>query len=167
MIYNTDFTGSPLWDFNSNSFESLCKTWNVSVRIMFDLPRTTHRYLLEPLTEKPHMKFTLMKRFLKFCDQLRSSKKSVLKSMVNMCETDTMTKTGNNLRTIMLLTNKNAVLEVKDSDLSSKIYKQIPEGEEWRVPLLNELIEARYNRDMLQEFSYEEIGDMIDLASTN
>ena len=42
-IYNTDFTGSPLWDFNSEAFESLSKTWNISVRIMFGLPRTAHR----------------------------------------------------------------------------------------------------------------------------
>ena len=111
-IYNTDFTGSSLWDFNSNSFDSLCKTWNVSVRIMFDLPRTSHKYLIEPITEKPHIQFTIMKRFLKFCDQLRSSTKTVLKSMVNICENDTQTKTGNNLRTIMLLTNKNSVSQI-------------------------------------------------------
>ena len=30
-IYNTDFTGSSLWDFNCESFERLGKTWNVSV----------------------------------------------------------------------------------------------------------------------------------------
>ena len=78
----------------------------------------THKYLIEPITEKPHIQFTIMKRFLKFCDQLRSSTKTVLKSMVNICENDTQTKTGNNLRTIMLLTNKNSVTQIKDSDIS-------------------------------------------------
>jgi len=50
-IYNTDFTGSSLWDFNCESFERLGKTWNVSVRVMFDLPRTAHRYLIEPISK--------------------------------------------------------------------------------------------------------------------
>ena len=134
---------------------------------MFDLPRTSHKYLIEPITEKPHIQFTIMKRFLKFCDQLRSSTKTVLKSMVNICENDTQTKTGNNLRTIMLLTNKNSVTQIKDSDISSSVYNQIPEGEEWRVQLIKELIEAKYNRDILQDFSYDEISAMIDTASIN
>ena len=166
QIYNTDFTGSPLWDFNSECFESLCKTWNVSIRIMFDLPRTAHRYLIEPITEKPHIQFTIMKRFLKFCEQLRVSNKSVLKSMIMHCQDNTMTRTGNNLRTIMLLTNDYSVLQIKPINLYSLTYKDIPEGEEWRVNILKELIDARYDRSMLQDFSYDEINHLIELVST-
>ena len=165
-IYNTDFTGSPLWDFTSDTFESLGKTWNVSVRIMFNLPRTAHRYLLEPLTGQPHIQFTLMKRFIKFCDQLRNSEKNILKTMMNLCENNSMTKTGHNLRTILLLTKKNSISQIQESDFVSLAYKNIPEGEEWRVQLLKELIDIRHNPKMLQEFSYDEIDEMISQAST-
>ena len=106
------------------------------VRIMFNLPRTTHRYFIEPITGQQHNQFTLMKRFLKFCDQLRSSSKSVLNTMISNCENDTMSKTGHNMRSIMLLTNQTLLSKIKDSDLNSVIYKQIPEGEEWRVHTL-------------------------------
>ena len=108
-----------------------------------------------------------MKRFLKFCDQLKESNKTVLKSMMKNCENNTTTRTGNNLRTIMLLTNVNHISQIKQSDLTSQTYRDIPDGEEWRVPLLKELIEARHDRNMLPEFTHDEIKYLIEIASTN
>ena len=134
---------------------------------MFDLPRTTHRYLIEPISEKPHIQFTIMKRFLKFCEQLRTSKKSVLRSMISQCEKDTTTRTGHNLRTIMLLTNSCSLIQMNQTDITSQTYKNIPDGEGWRVHLVKELIEARHDRNLLHEFSYDEIDDLVHLACTN
>ena len=107
-----------------------------------------------------------MKRFLKFCDQLRGSNKNVLKTLIKNCENDTMTRTGNNLRTIMLLTNVNSISQIKQSVLTSQSYRDIPDGEEWRVPVLKELIEARHDRSMLPEFNHDEIDHLIEIAST-
>ena len=86
--------------------------------------------------------------------------------MMNLCENNTMTKTGQNLRTILLLTKKNLITQIQQSDLVSLKYKNIPEGEEWRVQLLKELIDIRHNPEMLHEFSYAEIDEMIYQAST-
>ena len=165
-IYNTNFTGSNLWDFNSEAFESLGKTWNVSVRIMFSLPRTTHRYFIEPITDQQHIQIILMKRFLKFCVQLRDSSKSVLNKVLNYCESDTMTRTGHNLRSILLLANKTSFSEIIQSDLDTIIYKEIPDGEEWRVHTLKELMEIRQNPEMLPNFSYKDIEDLISFVCT-
>ena len=49
QIYDTLFTGSPLWDIFSDAIK-LENTWNKSVRLMLDLPLTTHRNLIEPLS---------------------------------------------------------------------------------------------------------------------
>ena len=87
--------------------------------------------------------------------------------MINECEKNTMTKTGNNLRSSMLLTNNNLISQIKNSDFTPIIYKEIPNGEEWRVNLIKELIDVRHDRDMLQGFTYDEIGDLIELASIN
>ena len=51
-------------------------TWNVSVRLMLDVPRETHRYLVEPLSNTAHIKQVLIKRFLSFLDQIRKSDKT-------------------------------------------------------------------------------------------
>ena len=63
-IYNNHFTDSPLWNLFCREAGMLCNSWNKSVRLMFDVPLSTHRYFLEPLAEMRQLKFTLIKRFL-------------------------------------------------------------------------------------------------------
>ena len=43
-IYNSHFTGSPLWNLFSKESEMFYNTWNKSIRLMFDVPLKTHRY---------------------------------------------------------------------------------------------------------------------------
>ena len=47
QIYNSHFSGSSLWNLFSNEAEMLEKTWNVSIRQMFNLPRETHKFFIE------------------------------------------------------------------------------------------------------------------------
>ena len=54
-VYNSSFYGAPLWDIFDRNFEKLEKSWNVSQRVMLSLPKTTHRYFIEPLSETPHI----------------------------------------------------------------------------------------------------------------
>ena len=53
-IQDSHFCGSVLWKLASQNVQKLEKTWNKSVRRMFDLPRETHCYLVEPLSETAH-----------------------------------------------------------------------------------------------------------------
>ena len=45
-IFNSHFTGSPIWDLFSPEAIMLENSWNVSFRRMYDLPMQTHRYLV-------------------------------------------------------------------------------------------------------------------------
>ena len=47
MIYNSHFSGSPLWDLFSREMEMLENSWNMSFRVMYGLPLQTHRYFVE------------------------------------------------------------------------------------------------------------------------
>ena len=49
LIFNSHFTGSPLWDLFSEDAKRLENSWNVSFRRTYDLPFQTHRYLVEPV----------------------------------------------------------------------------------------------------------------------
>ena len=53
-------------------------TFNVAFRVMFDLPRETHKYLVEPVSESVHLKKILVKRFLKFTKAVKLSEKFAL-----------------------------------------------------------------------------------------
>ena len=64
QIYNSHYSGSPLWNLFGRGSLSIESSYNRSVKVMFDLPYATHRSLIEPLTASSHVKLILIKRFL-------------------------------------------------------------------------------------------------------
>ena len=58
--FATSFTGSQLWDLFSNECERLYKSWNVTIRQVFNLDRKTQRSLIEPISGFNHLKTMLI-----------------------------------------------------------------------------------------------------------
>ena len=65
-IFNSHFTGSPLWDLFSPEARMLESTWNRNIKLIFGLPYETHRYFMCPLSGSKHLRFILQKRFIYF-----------------------------------------------------------------------------------------------------
>ena len=61
-IFITHFYGSALWDLFVIEALRPEKLWNVSQRIMLGIPRNSHRYFTEPLSDTKHITFPLFKR---------------------------------------------------------------------------------------------------------
>ena len=118
-VYNTFFYGSPLWDMSSRNFEKLEKSWNVSQRLMMSLPRTSHRYLIEPLSRKPHIIKSLKKRFLNFTKKIKGNQKPVLRNTLSVIADDCRSTTGKNLCKFKLET-KNLTLDNVDFNLKNQ-----------------------------------------------
>ena len=57
--YCCSYYGSILWHYNSHGFYKYCIQWNKSVRKIFSLPNTAHRWLLGPLMGQYHIKHQL------------------------------------------------------------------------------------------------------------
>ena len=163
-IYNLSFTGSPLWDLFSDSAISLEKTYNISVRNMYNLPRETHRYIIEPVTGKMHLKLILIKRFLQFREQVAKCPKSLVKDLYNIFQYDASSLTGSNLRKIMLMCDKSSIKDVKVIDIDQLSYFKCPDNEVWRLSLINELVHIRSNPSELPGFTYNEVEDMLSFA---
>ena len=159
-VYNTSFYGAPLWDLTSRNLEKLEKTWNVSARVMLGLPRTTHRYLIEPLTGTQHIIKSIRNRFLKFMHSIAEGKKLALKRVLNAILMDVRSTTGKNLRYLMLQT---ASFRVKEIDVYKEPYKQIPTKEMWRIPLIEEMI-ATKNNERTIILSIPEMDDLMEYA---
>ena len=102
---------------------------------MYDLPWGTHRYFMEPLTGLALTSRTMAKRFLSFTESIRNSSKSALKSLLNIVQSDVRSIAGHNLRTIMLLTGKTRIQDLKSGDTDFE-YNKIPEEELWRVSMI-------------------------------
>ena len=75
-IYGTSFYGSCLWDLYSQEVDRIYKSWNVTVRNVFDLPWSTHRYFIENVSGCAHPKTQLSSRYVKFVGSLTSSEKT-------------------------------------------------------------------------------------------
>ena len=56
-VFNTHFYGSQLWNLFTQEAARLEKTWNISVRMVLDVSRNTHRFFIEPLSEMQHNVF--------------------------------------------------------------------------------------------------------------
>ena len=102
FIYNSSFTGSPLWNLFSRKSKMLKNTWNTSFGIMFGLSFLTLRHFVEPISGKIQLKKLLMNRFLSFLNQIARSQKGLPKKLLRHVRKDTRSKTGSNLRRMML-----------------------------------------------------------------
>ena len=115
-IYNSHLTGSCLWDLFGREAVMMENTWNASMRLMLDVPRDTHRYLIEPLSKTNHVKSFLINRFLSFLQQIRNSSKAASKFLLDSILLDDRSTTGSNLRNILLLTDKADVSQLVPND---------------------------------------------------
>ncbi len=118
QVYNTSFYGSVLWDLVSKVAEMTYNTWSSSVRKMYGIDRRTHRYFIEPLSGRKHLRTSLMKRFIKFTDQMSLTKNISTKGVYETIKYDCSSTVGKNLRSIMLECKKLHVDQVTIKDVN-------------------------------------------------
>ena len=136
-------------------------SWNVAMRLMLDLPRQTHRYLIEPLSNTWHIRKILVQRFLKFLQQIRNSGKKSTKFLLKSIIQDTRSTTGSNLRNILLQTNKSTIFELVPGDALSVGYHPITSSEKWRVDFISEIIHAKQKQLTILNLSEDNLEEML------
>lgn len=148
-VYNSSFYGAPLWDLFSRDFEKLEKSWNVSQRIMLDLPRKTHRYFIEPLSDTKHIIKSIKLRFLNFIESIKRSRKEVLRCVLRIIEHDCRSITGRNLRKL----NMEAIDVVQY--INDKPYKDVRTEDTWKINFMKEIMDiksGKINMTILERF---------------
>ena len=116
--YATSFVGSQVWNLFSEKAEKIYNSWNVFIRQAYGLDRQTHRHLIEPLSQVPHLKTQLCSRFINFMNKLLKSGKFSCRFLANLLCDDQRTVFGNNISKIAKLCN------YEMSDLSAIIVKK-------------------------------------------
>ena len=164
-IYNGHFTGSQLWKIDSKEYEKVISTYNRSVKIMFDLPWATHRRLIEPLTGDKHVSRILVRRYMSFINKIEKSSKSSLKQLLEVVKNDVRLTTGHNLRSIMMLAEKNTIedLEVENADFD---YYKLEENEEWKANIAQEIIDIRHGGLEVPGMEADELKEILDYICT-
>ena len=139
-LYNTAFYGSNCWKFDSEQVKMFSKTWNVNIRIMFDIPRESHCWIVEDISEGRHFLQMIYSRFAKYLVMVRKNKRPVLRCLYNIVKDDVQTTTGSNIRTLLLSTGIDPRFMSRHNLKTWRVY---PPKDNWTVPLLTSLLELR------------------------
>ena len=117
-VYLSSFYGSNLWDLNGPGSQRLYSTWNIMVRMTFNIPRETHRYLIQPISGHKHLKVQLLKRFKNFVKTINTCDKPHLKYLAKLQENDQRSTYGRNIRNLCLNAKVEKPEDANISDLS-------------------------------------------------
>ena len=142
-------------------------SWNTTFRIMFNLSFGTHRFFVQAVSRKLHVKKVLLKRFLGFLSQIQKSRKKLPAKLLKQIEHDTGSTTGSNLRKILLLVGKHTIEEISIKDQDRYEYCPIQPGDEWKVNMVRELIEVRENNLNVEHFTAEELEEVLEHICTS
>ncbi len=140
-VYNSHAYGAVLWNLYGKEANMYYNTWSTSVRKMYRIDRTTHRFLIEPISGIPHIKCAILQRFVKFASNLSSSKKKVISNTYTRFSGDCRSTTGSNLRNVLLENDVDATKTLEKKDI--KEFKATPLDQEWRISIIKELIQIR------------------------
>ena len=166
-VYNSHFYGSVLWNLFGKEASMLHNTWSVSMRKMFGLDRRSHRYLIEPVSDMKHIKTSLMQRFVGFTKKISSSRKNILRNAFNIFKSDCRCTTGYNLRTIMVECDMDTIDDLSPNAIKRLKFQPVPEGEQWRISVIRDLVEIRegFNSDI--GWSKEDLNFALELLTTS
>ena len=165
-IYTTSFYGSCLWNIFNGSCDKLFTAWNIAVRMAFDIPRNTHKFLIEEISECPHPQVMLAKRFLKFDETLQKSKKFGIRFLRELSSSNLVTNYGQNLWNI----RRKCDNVVNSGNLYKKMkYAPVPDLEKWKVDVVKDLIEVKWNLSEIEnlEIDNEEIDDLLKIVCSS
>ena len=156
-VYMSHFYGSNLW--NLFDIDNIYIAWNKVIRIVFNLPYRTHRYLLEPYSGFTHLFSLLTNRFLKFYETLFYSDKNVIRNLRIIQENDCRSTFGINIRNICMRNNTENIFDCQKFGVK---YFPIDNNDLWRVNFLKDLCES--NNSFLSE---DELNDIIEFVACN
>ena len=160
-IYNSSFSGSCLWDLTGEKTRQMVNSWSVSVRHMWDLPLSTHRYLLEPLSGV-HAETMIFSRYIKFVQSMRKSSKVAVQCLIQLVSKDTQTNTGRNIRYILNKTGESDIFAVNAQKLKCDYkFAPIQPEDQWKVGFIKELTNVKagtleLNHDTIEDDDNDE-----------
>ena len=160
-IFNTSFYGCQMWDMQCAEFRKLENSWNTSTRLIYNVPRTCHRYLIETLGGR-HLRTMIMSRFIRFIENVKESKKA---NILRETMYDVRSVTGANLEYIRSLLNLRTVDEICVNDVKRLVFEKVPEDKAWVPALVDELVQSRDGVCPVVGMTGEECQAILDMVT--
>ena len=128
---------------------------------MFKLDRTSHRYFIEPVSNVPHIKISLIKRFINFIKKLSCSTKICARNIFHTMKHNCRSNIGRNKRTIMKYCGKPRRCDITTMEVSKKTYEPVSNAKACQVEVVKELIDVRDNKVDLDSWQKEVVVECI------
>ena len=167
-LHASHFYGAMLWDFTSDICGQFYRSWNTCVKLAWDIPRSTHTYLVDNLfgVNQVSHKNQMLSRYVNFHKSLLKSISREVQVVANIVSRDIRSTTGKNLAFIEM-ESKLDPWKASAAQVRSSLPKcEVPDQELWRLPLLKQYIDHRQELKTQCEDT-KEISKLIDaLCST-
>ena len=161
QTYLSSMYGSNLWDLYSAPADRLYTTWNILLRTAYELPYKTHRYIVYNLGSIPHLRVSLIRRFMKFYHKLESCSKLEVKHLFNIQKADCRSIFGRNCFNICRESRSISISNINFRDITMPI--KIQEDQKWRLPFLVDLLLLRDSTS--PDIPVDDINYMIDFIT--
>ena len=167
--YACNLYGSNTWDLFSEDCQKICRSYNVSIRNIYRLPRTTHRYLLEPLTDVPHLYVQLLSRFVTFAKSILSNDAFQVRFLASLSADNLSTVLGRSLARISNLCNYDDDVRCLNGNMVKKKVKYMPivDSETWRVGVIKDMKDVLNDDEQYGVISNDEAKAILEFACTS
>lgn len=147
QILCCDAYGSPLWRLDSAAATSFFKAWSGCVRRVYRLPLNTFTYLVEGHLASGFVpvRNQVLSRYAGFYHRLLDSPSPEVRVMASLAASSACTVTAGNLAHIAELSRRDPVLDSHREIRRCLPVREVPEGERWRLGLLDHLLQLRSN----------------------
>ena len=169
-IYNGNVYGSNLYPLRSSSLDMLFNSHTVAVRIFFNIPRTSHRYIAAQIGGR-HLKTQILSNKINFFKRLEMNSKRAVVTLFNTVKNDMRTNTGLDCNTLRNEGVRLGVLHPEGSctEINTQYFNQYhlfaetPHEELYRFEVLDELLSLRSQFTYFEDdaFSTDKIDVMI------
>ena len=148
--FATSFHGSCLWNLFGEECQKLWRQWNQCVRLCWGLPRTAHTYFIEEISGE-HLQSVVIRRFMNFSKSLSKSRNEYIVCLLGAALKDCRSIIGRNLTEI----------ETGNFQNKQKFNRSMPEDEQWRCNILNELLEVKHGTTRIEGFDNDMLKDRL------
>ena len=99
--YSAHFYGAMLWNLYGVEAGKIFRTWNTAVKLAWNVPRSTHTYLVAHLASGlPSTRKRLLCQYVSFFRKLRQSTCKEVRVLAQIVARDVRSPTGHNLKQI-------------------------------------------------------------------
>ena len=167
--YAGNIYGANVWDLFSKDCTRLFTSYNVAVRSILKIPRTSHRYLLETLSDTPHLYTDLLSRYVTFAKGLLSNDALEVRFLACLAVNDMRTVLGRNIWKIGELCQvSNGIEGLSPTVVKKKVfYATIPQEETWRIGIIRDMKNMSRNTALNIGLSEDEISTLLVHACTS